>query len=122
MLTAFQDPSRIIARDLTRARAFYAAAFRPLGMSVIDRDGGFALAGPAHPVFEVTSGAGCGDEAAPETRPSLIGVEAPDRASARAFLFAAREAGGFAGVVTHDRSRIRVIDPDGNCIECRCRH
>ncbi|MBI1339977.1 hypothetical protein GC169_07180 [bacterium] len=116
--------SQIIARDIHRSRAFYAAAFRPLGLSVVDAGDGFALAGDDAPVIRVTEGRwGLDDDTGnPETRPALIGVEAPDRASARAVLFAAIQAGGYAGVSGTDRRRIRVIDPDGNCIECSCRN
>jgi catechol 2,3-dioxygenase-like lactoylglutathione lyase family enzyme len=116
------DQTCIFSRNLDQARAFYAAAARSLGLSVIEFDDGFALGGGCRSVLQVRRGADVDGERdlAPETLPARVWLDAPDHASARAFLFAALDAGGLACGASD--GRLRVVDPDGNCIECVWRH
>jgi catechol 2,3-dioxygenase-like lactoylglutathione lyase family enzyme len=128
--------SHILSRDLPAARRFYAAAGRPLGLAITEaREDGFALAAPTdagHPVLQVKA-ADAAERAAsnePETAPAHLAFEAPDDYTVRAFYRAALEAGGTqAGYPgpqptggRYSYYAAKVIDPDGNCIECGWRH
>jgi catechol 2,3-dioxygenase-like lactoylglutathione lyase family enzyme len=128
--------SRIVSRDLSAARRFYSAAGRPLGLAVVEvQDDGFSLCSPSdteHPLLRVKS-ADAVDRATheePETRPTHLAFEAPDDFTVRAFYRAALEAGGTqAGYPApqptggrYSYYAAKVIDPDGNCIECGWRH
>jgi len=123
--------SRIVSRDLVAARRFYAATARPLGLAVVDtREDGFALGRLTdmdHPVLHVKV-ADTGDDQ-PETRPAHVALEAPDDFTVRAFYRAAMEAGGrqvgYPSPQPTEGYRYysaKVVDPDGNCIECGWRH
>jgi catechol 2,3-dioxygenase-like lactoylglutathione lyase family enzyme len=128
--------TRIVSRDLPAARRFYAAACRPLGLAITAaQEDGFALGLPTdadHPVLQVRA-ADAIDRAArdqPETSPAHLAFEAPDDFTVRAFYRAALEAGGTqAGYPSpqptggrYSYYAAKVIDPDGNCIECGWRH
>jgi hypothetical protein len=128
--------SLIVSRDLTAARRFYSAACRPLGLAVIETpDQGFCLCSPGdaeHPLLSVRP-AESSDRAAPdapETAPAYLALEAPDDFTVRAFYRAALEAGGAqAGYPApqptggaYSYYAAKVIDLDGNCIECGWRH
>jgi predicted lactoylglutathione lyase len=86
----------------------------------------------SHPVLQVTA-AGAAARArdeAPETAPAHVAIEAPDDFAVRAFYRAALEAGGkqlgypapqpTGGPYSYYAAK--VMDPDGNCIECGWRH
>lgn len=128
------DPSQIISRNMDAARRFYRATARPLGLSVLEAsDDGFMVgragAGTMLRVrcAEAMSRA---DEGLGETQPAHVALEAPDDMTVRAFFRAALEAGGRqlgrpAPQPTGGQGSYyaaRVIDPDGNCIECGWRH
>lgn len=124
--------TRIRSRDVGAARRFYAAAVQPLGLDILEaRADGFTLGGEGRPVLEVEADCGFEGEfdAAPETRPAHLAIEAPDGRSVRAFYLAALAAGGRQLDYPAARSTgggayyaAKVMDPDGNCIECgwRC--
>ena len=123
--------SRIVSRDLSAARRFYAATARPLGLAIVEtREDGFALGKLSdmdHPVLHVNAADGGDDQ--PETQPAHIALEAPDDFTVRAFYRAAMEAGAQqAGYPAPQPTRgysyyaAKVVDPDGNCIECGWRH
>jgi catechol 2,3-dioxygenase-like lactoylglutathione lyase family enzyme len=125
--------SNIVCRDLPAARRFYAATARSLGLAIVEtqEEDGFSL-GPisdlSHPVLKV-SAAGRPSDDMPETQPAHVALEAPDDFTVRAFYRAALEAGGRqlgypAPQPTSGYSyyATKVIDPDGNCIECGWRH
>jgi catechol 2,3-dioxygenase-like lactoylglutathione lyase family enzyme len=123
--------SRIVSRDLAAARRFYAATARPLGLAVVEtREGGFSLgriSDMSNTVLEVGR-QDMGDDQ-PETRPAHVALEAPDDFTVRAFYRAAMEAGGrqvgYPGPQPTQGYRYyaaKVVDPDGNCIECGWRH
>jgi catechol 2,3-dioxygenase-like lactoylglutathione lyase family enzyme len=128
--------SHIVSRDLMAARRFYAAAARPLGLAIIEaEEDGFALgrlADTEHPVLQVKSADAIARAASgePETAPAHLAFEAPDGFTVRAFYRAALEAGGRqAGYPSpqptgerYSYYAAKVIDPDGNCIECGWRH
>ena len=121
----------IVSRDLAAARRFYAAAARPLGLSLLDWKDGFILGHPSDedPILSVRSAARFIDDQ-PETQPAHIAIEAKDDYTVRAFFRAALEAGGRqVGYPAPQPTRegaayyaARVADPDGNCIECGWRH
>ncbi len=125
--------SRIVARDLDAARRFYAATARPLGLSIVEaREDGFTLGRPtdtAAPVLRVKVASGPADDA-PETWPTHVAIEAPDDYTVRAFYRAAMEAGGrqlgYPGPQPtggrYSYYAAKVMDPDGNCVECGWRH
>jgi hypothetical protein len=128
--------SGIVSRDLSAARRFYAATARPLGLAIIEvREDGFTLgrlSDMANPVLKVK--AACAAERiqdeAPETQPIHVALEAPDDFTVRAFYRAALEAGGrqlgYPGPQPtggrYSYYAAKVIDPDGNCVECGWRH
>lgn len=123
--------SRIVSRDLPAARRFYSAMARPLGLAIVDtREDGFSLGRVSdmeNPVLQVNV-ADNGDDQ-PETRPAHVALEAPDDFTVRAFYRAAMEAGGRqAGYPAPQPTNgyryysSKVVDPDGNCIECGWRH
>ena len=129
--------SRIVSRDLGAARRFYAAAARSLGLAIIEaREDGFALGRcrtRRHPVLQVSAiDAACRAHRTNNPRPSPphVAIEAPDDFTVRAFYRAALEAGGKqldypAPQPTGGRYSYyaaKVMDPDGNCIECGWRH
>jgi len=126
--------SRIVSRDLGAARRFYAATARPLGLAIIEVGAdGFALgrlSDIANPVLKVRAAGADGKDDAPETEPAHVAFEAPDDISVRAFYRAALEAGGrqagYPGPQPtsepYSYYAAKVIDPDGNCIECGWRH
>jgi catechol 2,3-dioxygenase-like lactoylglutathione lyase family enzyme len=128
--------SRIVSRDLPAARRFYAAAVRPLGLAILEaEDDGFTLGRPAdteHPVLRVRAADAAHRAAseAPETSPAHLAFEAPDDYTVRAFYRAALEAGGRQAEYPapqptggrYSYYAAKVIDPDGNCIECGWRH
>lgn len=128
--------SRIVSRDLGAARRFYAAAARSLGLAIIEaREDGFALgrlSDTSHPVLQVSAidAASRAQDEQPETQPAHVAIEAPDDFTVRAFYRAALEAGGKqldypAPQPTGGRYSYyaaKVMDPDGNCIECGWRH
>lgn len=124
--------SRIVSRDLTVARRFYAATARPLGLAIVDAEAdGFALAGAGCRVLSVEAGDQCGDfDTRPETRPTHVAIEAPDAVAVRSFFRAAMEAGGrelnYPAIQRTPGQgayyAAKVIDPDGNCIECGWRN
>jgi catechol 2,3-dioxygenase-like lactoylglutathione lyase family enzyme len=125
--------SRIVSRDIGAARRFYAATARPLGLAIIEVEAdGFTLgrlSDMSKPVLKVRAAATAGDDA-PETEPAHVAFEAPDDFSVRAFYRAALEAGGrqvgYPGPQPtegrYSYYAAKVIDPDGNCIECGWRH
>jgi hypothetical protein len=127
--------SRIVSRNLGAARRFYAATARPLGLAIIEaQDDGFTLgrlSDMSKPVLKVKAAKGFGGEDdASETHPAYLAFEAQDDFSVRAFYRAALEAGGQqAGYPApqptggpYSYYAAKVIDPDGNCIECGWRH
>ncbi|MDP3736597.1 MAG: VOC family protein [Hyphomonadaceae bacterium] len=127
--------SRIVARDLTAARRFYAATARALGLTIIEaQSDGFTLghiADMSSPVLKVKAADAIAvEDDQPETQPAHVAFEAPDDFSVRAFYRAAMEAGGRqlgypAPQPTGGRYSYyaaKVADPDGNCIECGWRH
>jgi catechol 2,3-dioxygenase-like lactoylglutathione lyase family enzyme len=124
--------SHIVCRDLSAARRFYAATARPLGLAIVEtQEDGFSLgraSDVAHPVLKVRA-AGAHLDDTPETQPAHVALEAPDDFTVRAFYRAAMEAGGRqAGYPAPQPTRgysyyaAKVVDPDGNCIECGWRH
>ena len=126
---------RIVSRDLRAARRFYSATARPLGLAIIEaREDGFSLGrlnDTSNPVLKVKAAdaiARAHDEQ-PETQPAHLAFEAPDDFSVRAFYRAALEAGGrqvgYPGpqpTSGYSYYAAKVVDPDGNCIECGWRH
>lgn len=113
------ERSRIVARDIAAARRFYAATARSLGLKIIPQDDGFAV-GEAIRVHAIDK-----FDETPETQPAYVAIEVPDALSVRSFYRAALAAGGREA--EHPQARMsgpvaRVIDPDGNCIECSVRH
>lgn len=127
--------SRIVARDLSAARRFYAATARALGLTIIEaQSDGFTLgriADMSSPVLKVKAAETAAvEDDQPETQPAHVAFEAPDDFSVRAFFRAAMEAGGRqlgypAPQPTGGRYSYyaaKVADPDGNCIECGWRH
>jgi catechol 2,3-dioxygenase-like lactoylglutathione lyase family enzyme len=125
--------SRIVARDLSAARRFYAATARALGLTIIEAQAdGFTLgriADMSSPVLKVKAADAVEDDQ-PETQPAHVAFEAPDDFSVRAFYRAAMEAGGrqlgYPGPQPtggrYSYYAAKVADPDGNCIECGWRH
>ena len=125
--------SHIVSRDLTAARRFYAATARPLGLAIVEtQEDGFCLGRASdmdHPVLQVRAAGGRLDDS-PETQPMHVALEAPDDFTVRAFYRAAMEAGGkqlgypspqpTGGAYSYYAAK--VVDPDGNCIECGWRH
>jgi catechol 2,3-dioxygenase-like lactoylglutathione lyase family enzyme len=118
------------AADYARARRFYEAALRPLGLDVVmevtaeqsggDYEGaGFGRDGK--PFFWLSAGSGGA------SGPLHVAFAAADRASVDAFYQAALAAGGRSnggpGVRSHyhpDYYAAFVFDPDGNNIEAVC--
>jgi catechol-2,3-dioxygenase len=126
--------SPIVSRDLTAAQRFYAATGRPLGLAIIEaREDGFTLgrlSDRSNPVLRVQAVEADARDDRPVTYPAHVAIEAPDDFTVRAFYRAAMEAGGkqlgYPGPQpTQGRFSYyaaRVMDPDGNCIECGWRH
>jgi hypothetical protein len=127
--------SRIVSRNLGAARRFYSATARPLGLAIIEaQEDGFTLgrlSDMEHPVLKVKAADGFGEETAEAAgAPAYVAFEAPDDFSVRAFYRAALEAGGqqagYPGPQPTEGQysyyAAKVIDPDGNCIECGWRH
>ncbi|MEZ5939610.1 MAG: VOC family protein [Hyphomonadaceae bacterium] len=123
------NPSRIVSRNLLASRRFYAAAARPLGLTVMDAAEGFIVGRAGRGVLLRVSDRAAADapgdfESPPETRPALVALEAADSSSVRAFYREAIRHGGetLAYPSVHaagaGRYAARVSDPDGNCIEC----
>lgn len=129
-----QQQSRIVSRDLEAARRFYAATARCLGLAILDtRDDGFTLgrrSDASKPVLQVKAAEATVQDDRPESWPAHVAIEAPDDLTVRAFYRAALEAGGRqlgypAPQPTGGRFSYyaaKVMDPDGNCIECGWRH
>ena len=120
---------RIVSRNLDAARRFYSVTARPLGLAIIEvGEDGFALGRPSdmeHPLLNVTAAAWDG-----EAGSGHVALDAPDDFSVRAFFRAALEAGGQRAEYPapqptegcYSYYAAKVIDPDGNCIECGWRH
>jgi catechol 2,3-dioxygenase-like lactoylglutathione lyase family enzyme len=115
--------------NLATARAFYEAAFAPLGITPImvltATDTGGAYEGVGYgrdgkPAFWVSA-------AAPPSGPIHVAFAAPDRATVNAFHRAALAAGGrdngAPGLRPHYHPSYYgafVLDPDGNNVEAVC--
>jgi catechol-2,3-dioxygenase len=126
--------SRIVSRDLSAARRFYSATARPLGLAILEaRDDGFTLgrlSDTSQPVLRVKAADTNGQDDRAESFPTHVAIEAPDDFAVRAFYRAALEAGGrqigypspqpTGGRYSYYAAK--VMDPDGNCIECGWRH
>ncbi len=107
-------------RDLAASRAFYEAAFAPLGFAVVmERHDRVAFGPPARPIFWLVDGG--------STTGIHVAFQAADRERVDAFHAAALAAGG------HDNGRpgLRpdyhshyygafIHDPDGNNAEAVC--
>lgn len=123
-----RDQPRIFARDVIAAYRFYSAATRPLGLKLTSKDDGFEV-GDAIRVKAADALTRTVDEE-PETQPTHVAFEAPDAFTVRSFFRAALEAGGRqigypAPQPTGGQGSYyaaKVVDPDGNCIECGWRH
>jgi len=130
------DHMGVTARDLQASKAFYDAAFAPLGVAEVMSVSAAETGGSAHigygataerpdlqvgkPYFWLTEGA------AP-TGPMHIAVRASDRAQVDAFYAAALAAGGSdngpPGVRPHYHPNYYaafVLDPDGRNVEAVC--
>lgn len=117
------DHISLAVSDLSRARAFYAAALAPLGYRVVTEfEGVFALGAPG------PAGADPGGEIwvseAPDPRPTHIAFLAADAAQVRAFHAAGLAAGGTDNGAPGERPHYHpgyygafVYDPDGHNIE-----
>ena len=109
--------------DLARSKEFYAAALKPLGISVILEFEGVAcgFGEDQKPYFWIAS-------RAPETGAAHVAFACPDRPTVDAFHAAALAAGGTdngpAGKRPyHDHYYgAFVLDPDGNNIEAVCHY
>ena len=129
------DQPRIVSRDLSAARRFYAATCRPLGLSIVEEeDGGFAIGRAETGVMirvQSIAAAGAQDDRA-ESVPAYLALEAPNDYTVRAFYRAALEAGGREHLLGYPAPQptdgafgyyaAKVADPDGNCIECGWHH
>jgi catechol 2,3-dioxygenase-like lactoylglutathione lyase family enzyme len=113
-------------RDPERARAFYDAALRPLGLvRTVDFDGGAdygSAPGSTGVEFTIQSA-----EPFTPTQAAHVCFRAPDRAAVAAFHAAALAAGGRDDGAPGLRPRYHadyygafVLDPDGNRIEAVC--
>ena len=122
------DHTGFAVSDLSRAKAFYAAALQPLGIELlmevtVEQTGAGAHAGfgaEAKPFFWI------GDHAAPCSGVH-IAFTAENRAQVDAFYRAALQAGGKdnggPGLRPHYHANYYgafVLDPDGNNIEAVC--
>lgn len=120
--------AQIVSRNLMAARRFYGATARSLGLSVQDSADGFtigSIGGGA--VLSVTGKTPGIDE--PETRPTLVALEAANGSIVKSFFREALRAGGQdirypapAHAFGPAPYMAQVSDPDGNCIECTSRH
>ena len=107
--------------DFAHSKAFYEAALKPLGISVIMSGGGFAGFGDTRPFFWIGQAAG-----APSAGTHVaFGVDS--RALVDAFHAAAIAAGGrdngAPGIRAHyhpDYYGAFVLDPDGHNVEAVC--
>jgi catechol 2,3-dioxygenase-like lactoylglutathione lyase family enzyme len=127
-MTIELDHMGLTVSDFERAKAFYAAALKPLGGGVImefpaGTVGPFAMAGlgvAGKPFFWITSGA--------KTAPHLhVAFRAETREQVDEFYAAAMEAGGTdngqPGLRLHYHANYYgafVLDPDGHNIEAVC--
>lgn len=123
--------AQIVSRDLMAARRFYGAAARSLGLSVQDRADGFTIGSASDgAVLSVVERGAFSPDEQPETRPTLVALEAQDGSMVRSFFRETLRAGGqdlrypspsqLAG--WNGPYSAQVSDPDGNCIECTSRH
>ena len=112
------DHAGIVVSDLAASRAFYEAALRPLGMSLLyEKDGHLAFGLPKVDDFGVKQGE-------PVTHNAHIAFVAADAASVNAFHAAALAAGGRDNGAPGFHREYHpayyaafVLDPDGNNIE-----
>ncbi|MDR3513976.1 MAG: VOC family protein [Caulobacteraceae bacterium] len=122
------DHISLAIADLARSRAFYDAAFAPLGIGVemsvsAEESGGAAFVGygsDGRPYFWLA-------EASPASGPVHVAFTAADRAGVDAFYAAAIAAGGRdnggPGLRPHYHPNYYgafVLDPDGHNIEAVC--
>ncbi|MDZ4762731.1 MAG: VOC family protein [Alphaproteobacteria bacterium] len=130
------DHSRIICKDMAAARRFYAATARPLGFSIIEEaDDGFAV-GPTGQADDFVllvvapHAARVEFNEIADGQPGHVALPAKDDYSVRAFFRAALEAGGTqVGYPAPQPTSApgsyyaaRVIDPNGNLVECGWHH
>ncbi len=122
--------AQIVSRNLIAARRFYGAAARSLGLSMQDSADGFTIGSAGGgAVLSVTS-RNPGLDEQPETRPTLVALEAANGRIVRSFFREALRAGGqdirypapADAVGSEAPYMAQVSDPDGNCIECTSRH
>lgn len=121
------DHVGLTVTDFARARAFYDAALKPLGIAVVmevgpEQTGGTSHAGYGNvgkPDFWIGTGGTPGHV--------HIALAAPDRATVEAFYAAAIAAGGKdngpPGIRAHYHPNYYgafVLDPDGHNIEAVC--
>lgn len=114
--------------DFSRSKSFYAAALKPLGISIVMEFSEGEIGDDAHcgfgrgekPFFWIASGA-------PRSGPLHVAFTAPDRATVDRFHTAALAAGGrdngAPGLRPHyhpDYYGAFVLDPDGNNVEAVC--
>lgn len=123
--------AQIVSRNLMAARRFYGATARSLGLSVQDSADGFVIGSAGGgAVLSVVSRDSAGPDEQPETRPTLVALEASNGSMVRSFFREAMRAGGQDiryPAPSHDVGvrapyTAQVSDPDGNCIECSSRH
>ena len=122
--------------DFPRARAFYAAALAPLGLSLVmevsaEETGAAAHAGygqAGKPFFWIASGGSTDPKPASESRVH-VAFAAESRAQVDAFHAAALAAGGRdnggPGLRPHYHPHYYgafILDPDGHNIEAVCHH
>lgn len=116
------DHINIGVSDLERSRAFYEAAFAPLGIAyVMHNIAGVGFGRDGRPAFWISDrGAG---------GPVHVAVTSPDRAAVEAFHRAALAAGGRDNGPPGLRPQYHpsyygafVLDPDGNNIEAVSHH
>ncbi len=114
------DHMTLKVRDYEKAKAFYAAALKPLGYSVMMEFGSSAGLGAGKPDFWIAADA-------ENTRPTHVAFHADDRAVVDAFHASAMAAGGTDNGQPGVRADYHptyyaafVLDPDGHNIECVC--
>jgi catechol 2,3-dioxygenase-like lactoylglutathione lyase family enzyme len=116
------DHVGITVSNVAQARAFYAAALKPLGMRAIMDFENFTGYGASRPIFWIGQG-----QAAQPRPHTQICFAAPDRATVDAFYKAALAAGGkdngAPGLRPHYHANYYgafVLDADGHNIEAVC--